>query len=163
MDREHATLSQDAIVLASPLAAAELVQFDFYPNRIGADNLLACRLEGIGFHLGNPCEDLPITHVHCTEKRDYTKRRVDAHSFAFNHVGQRCFMWPTARVQVHDVCRNLTSRAFVARQAARLAAATDGRAPSPQMACKETIGPNGTLLHRRDIDPLQRSRGSRSR
>ena len=32
-----AEMSQDAIVLASPLELHELVQFDFYPNRLGAD------------------------------------------------------------------------------------------------------------------------------
>ena len=37
--------------LTLPTRSPHTPQFDFFPNRLGADNLLACRLSGLGFHL----------------------------------------------------------------------------------------------------------------
>lgn len=134
-------------MLTAPIDAESLIQFDFYPNRLGADNLLACRLSGIGFALANPCEELPTVHAHCDPSREYLRTRIDAHSFSVNARGENCFMWPTPKVSVQSICRNLTDPSFAAAQAARLRAA-DARSASrgggganSRMACGEGLPP----------------------
>ena len=71
----------------------------------------------------------------CSQRRDYSRLRVDGHSFAVNARGESCYMWPTSKMSITDVCRNSTARDFIGQRAARLAVAAAGHAPHSKMSC----------------------------
>eukprot|EP00441_Pelagodinium_beii_P042890 CAMPEP_0197636428 /NCGR_PEP_ID=MMETSP1338-20131121/11943_1 /TAXON_ID=43686 ORGANISM="Pelagodinium beii, Strain RCC1491" /NCGR_SAMPLE_ID=MMETSP1338 /ASSEMBLY_ACC=CAM_ASM_000754 /LENGTH=306 /DNA_ID=CAMNT_0043208659 /DNA_START=98 /DNA_END=1018 /DNA_ORIENTATION=- len=69
--------SHDALAFSLPIPAESLNLLDFPPNRLGAENVVSCRLFQAGFKLQNPCSDLPIYHNHCSDQRSYNSSRID--------------------------------------------------------------------------------------
>eukprot|EP00930_Biecheleria_cincta_P091060 TRINITY_DN80565_c0_g1_i1.p1 TRINITY_DN80565_c0_g1~~TRINITY_DN80565_c0_g1_i1.p1 ORF type:complete len:309 (-),score=62.67 TRINITY_DN80565_c0_g1_i1:16-942(-) len=69
--------SHDALAFNVPIPKEATDKLDFPPNRMGAENLVSCRLHQAGLKLHNPCSDLPIYHNHCTTERNYSWWRID--------------------------------------------------------------------------------------
>lgn len=70
--------SKDAIAFNVHIPKSTLAKLNFPPNRLGAENLLGCRLAQAGLVLENPCGLLRVYHNHCTDQRSYSTFRIDA-------------------------------------------------------------------------------------
>mmetsp|Transcript_29756 Transcript_29756/g.53977 ORF Transcript_29756/g.53977 Transcript_29756/m.53977 type:complete len:336 (-) Transcript_29756:209-1216(-) len=95
--------SHDALAFTNAIPPEVLDELDFAPNRLGAENLVSCKLSHAGFNLQNPCSELSIYHNHCSDQRSYSHVRLDIGG----DYGRECYGFPVRVTNLSNVCSDV--------------------------------------------------------
>jgi hypothetical protein len=69
--------SHDAFVFSPPMPRGFSAKLDFYQNRISAENVVIYEFRNLKRQmLQNPCFQLKIFHLHCTQERQYEELSI---------------------------------------------------------------------------------------